>query len=509
MSSYRTKRRAFLAGLGGAFGLQALLSGMEASAQGTPPPPRLLVVHWPLGTCRQRFLPTATGVDNGFTVSPILEPFEAAGLHDDMSVLFGLRHEMRGMGGGNEDGTVFAVTGADSPGTRANGGESDDGVAGGPSFDQLFLRSVPNLQRPLGYANASADTRVWSHETSTRCLSYAHQTREIVSARPGGKITEHVPLLPEISPFALYNKLFSSIAPGGDPDAALRALQLRKSVLDYALLELARLRTLAPSAEREKLDIHAEAIRKLELQLQAQINGGVMNDCTLPPLPDATLVAKTADAGPMLTGEVPQEDATHVAAVGMAHAAVIRAAFQCDLIRVATLQWCPGTNSVAIAGVNPDNLGAAYQIGSVHYNSASPGYYSGPPPVANPWVYDTMSNIFTWFSRLTAEVVAELKAAKDIFGGSLLDSTIVPYITETADPTDSRSPLPAVILGGRALGMQGGKFFSFSPSRSHNDVWMTIAQALLKTNDPLAVLAAEKFVKTGVGPIPGLWVPPA
>jgi hypothetical protein len=75
---------------------------MEASAQGTPAPPRLLVVHWPLGTCQERFLPTATGVTDGFVVSPILEPFEAFGLHDDMNVLFGLRHDMRGQGGGNE-----------------------------------------------------------------------------------------------------------------------------------------------------------------------------------------------------------------------------------------------------------------------------------------------------------------------------------------------------------------------------------------------------------------------
>ena len=57
MSSYRTKRRTFLAGIGGAFGLEVLLGNLEASAEGARPPPRLLVVHWPLGTLRERFLP--------------------------------------------------------------------------------------------------------------------------------------------------------------------------------------------------------------------------------------------------------------------------------------------------------------------------------------------------------------------------------------------------------------------------------------------------------------------
>jgi hypothetical protein len=509
MTSYRTKRRTFLAGIGGAFGLEALLSGMEASAQGTPAPPRLLVVHWPLGTIQQRFLPTAVG-DDGFMVSPILEPFEARGLHDDMIVLFGLRHNFTGMGGGNEDGTVFAVTGANSPGTRANGGETDDGVAGGPSFDQLFLKRVAALQRPLGFANATADRTAWSYELSTRILSYANETRQVLSARPGGMIDEHIPLQPDTKPLTLYNNLFSSVVPGGEPDAALRALLLRKSVLDSALNELARIRTLAPASERDKLDVHAEAIRNLEMRLQDAIDRGNLGTCTPPAAPDATLEAKSAATGRIEMGEVTHEEATNVANVGLAHAAVIRAAFQCDLIRVATLQWCPSTNNVGIAGMNPEKLEAIYQIGSVHYNQSSPAFWSGPLPSTDWWVYETMSNIYTWFSRLTAEVVGELKGATDIFGGSVLSSTIVPYITEVADPTDRRQPLPAVLFGGKALGLQGGKFKNFASAvRSHNDLWMTVAQALLQTSDPLSVLANEKFVQTGVAPIDGLWVPPA
>jgi len=118
---YRVKRRAFLAGIGAAFGLKTLLDDLEAGAEGAAPPPRFLLIHWPLGTLQHRFLPETTG--SGFTISPILAPFERAGLRDDMIGLFGFTHgHLRGFGGGNEDGTVFAVTGADSPGTRLNGG---------------------------------------------------------------------------------------------------------------------------------------------------------------------------------------------------------------------------------------------------------------------------------------------------------------------------------------------------------------------------------------------------
>lgn len=511
MTSYRVRRRTFLAGLGGAVGLQALLAALEASAQGLPPPPRLLVMHWPLGTLRQRFLPTPAGTNDGFAISPLLQPFEMAGLHDDMSVLYGLKHPFRALaGGGNEAGTVFSVTGTDSPGTRQNGGEGDDAVAGGPSFDQIFLKRVAELQRPgLGFVNAIADARVFSNELSTQCLSYGYQTRNVKSANPGGMIQEHVPLLPEKQPLALYNQLFSSIAPGAPTDAALRAILLRKSVLDSALTELARLRTLAPASEREKLDIHADAIRKLEIELQGHIDGSTRSDCAPPPAPDATLAAKSGSF-PIHTDPVSLEDAELVGTIGKLHAAVIRAAFQCDVVRVATLMWCPGTNHVAFGGMNPFDKDAIYEMGSFHYRESYPSFYSGAPPAsdaANSFVYETLFGMFRWLNQQTADVVAELKTAKDIFGGSLLDSTIVPYVTDQSQPTDERSPLPALLLGGRALGMQGGKFLNFSPTRSHNDLWMTVAQAFLKSSDPTSVLADEKFVMAGAQPIAGLWAP--
>jgi hypothetical protein len=67
-----------------------------------------------------------------------------------------------------------------------------------------------------------------------------------------------------------------------------------------------------------------------------------------------------------------------------------------------------------------------------------------------------------------------------------------------------------MIFGGAALGMQHGQFLNFeNQQRPHNDLWMTIAQAYLKTNDPVSVLSDEVFQKQGVGPIDGLWQMPA
>jgi hypothetical protein len=38
-----------------------------------------------------------------------------------------------------------------------------------------------------------------------------------------------------------------------------------------------------------------------------------------------------------------------------------------------------------------------------------------------------------------------------------------------------------------------------------NDMWMTIAQAYLRTNAPLSALAGESFAASDVAPIPGIW----
>jgi hypothetical protein len=196
MRSYRFARRSFLAGIGGAFGLKILLRNMErAEAQGEVISPRFLMLHWPVGTVKYNFKPTGTGT--GYTTSPILQPFEDAGLRDDMIVLYGFNQE--GMswpgGGGHEAGTPLTTTGANSPGTRQNGGEGDDGVAGGPSWDQILLNRVPELQQSgMRYINTICDARVDSLETSTQCLSYAYDTQSIPSVSPGGNITENVHL---------------------------------------------------------------------------------------------------------------------------------------------------------------------------------------------------------------------------------------------------------------------------------------------------------------------------
>ena len=104
MPSYRFARRSFLAGIGGAFGLETLLRNMEAAAQGAGPPPRFLMMHWPVGTIRNQFIPSGSGTS--YTTSKtgqgpgyIISPFDTPELRPHTIVLHGFNMDgIRGRG---------------------------------------------------------------------------------------------------------------------------------------------------------------------------------------------------------------------------------------------------------------------------------------------------------------------------------------------------------------------------------------------------------------------------
>jgi hypothetical protein len=523
MMSYRFARRAFIAGVGGSVGLKILLRNLELSAAGAPPPPRFLMLHWPVGTIRYRFRPSGSGTT--YTTTPILKPFEDAGLRDQMAILYGLHQEPNGNqwrangGGGHEAGTPFTTTGANCPGCRRNNGEGDDAVAGGPSFDQIFLRHAPALVRPgLGYANAICDARVDSLETSTQCLSYSYTTRSVTSTS-GSTLTEATPLLPTLSPAQLFTNLFTGFMPGGSDGgndaAALLALRSRKSVLDYSLRQLAQVRTLSPASERVKIDLHADAIRKIEMQISQQLmtdggTGGV--NCTVPGAPDQNLIGKTGSRFDYENPETSTDDKDLHERIGNIHAGILKAAFACDIIRVATFQWSPGTNHVSFGGMFPDDPRAIFMHHPMSHRIQQSSYALTTQPTGELGsVVEFLVNVQTWYNQKTAAILRSFRDTTDAFGGNLFDHTVFPYVTEVSQTTHfPRDPMPGIIFGGKALGMHpnGGQYINFeSQRRSHNDLWMTVAQAYLGAN-PQQTLQGETFLQNGGQPIPGVWAPP-
>ncbi|MGK4008226.1 DUF1552 domain-containing protein [Sorangium sp. So ce1036] len=448
--SYAWSRRRFLQGIGAAAGLVTVLKGLESAAEGATAPKRLLIVQRPVGTVYQNFWPKGGGTD--FTLSRILDPF--ASMKDRMIVMRDLKLPFEGsVGGGHERGTVLMTTGQRTkklyPG---NGG--DDPVAEGPSIDQLLVRQSSELQgTPIASLQVSCDKRADTPEVSTRHMSYSGPS---------------APMTPYYQPLDAYRRVFGTLMPGGPTDdnldALTRARLEKKSVLDFAMKDLKRLEGLAPSSQRESLEAHAAAIREVEKEFDADPRDPA--SCGVAEAPETVDVSEHID--PYESSHVVKErdDVKH-ARIGTLHFAVIKAALRCDLTRVVTFQWAPGTNHVSFGELWPPDA----SIFKVHHTTSH-----------DPDTRDTLeflTRVEEFYARHVADFLQQLADTDDVAGGKLLDSTLVPYITEVGTRTHNWDNMPWVLFGGEGTGLRGGQVWTNGNRglRSTNDVWMAIARA--------------------------------
>jgi hypothetical protein len=105
-----------------------------------------------------------------------------------------------------------------------------------------------------------------------------------------------------------------------------------------------------------------------------------------------------------------------------------------------------------------------------------------------------------------------MAAATDIDGNSLLDNTIVVYVTEVSRRWDhDQRNMPLLVFGGKNTGLKGGTFLKISDgplssqtggaatgNRPFNDFWLALAPAF--GVDLSALGATKQFT----GPLPGL-----
>jgi hypothetical protein len=452
---YRTTRRNFLKG-SCATAVAFWLRRAEAFAQGAPSPKRFLVMHHPVGTVRDNWV--CKGSETEFELSRILTPFEP--LKNYMCILDGIDIVANGVGGGHEQGTVVMMTGVRTtelyPG---NGG--DDPKAAGPSVDQIFLKNAPGLMgTPIASLQVSCDDRVDVGEISTRRLSYSGAA---------------APLDPYLVPHLTYQRVFGSMMPtGGMPgatdEALAKARALKKSVLDFSLGDLAKLRALAPSSEYERLDAHEEAIRELERGFDAA-GSPTATGCVAPEAPPELKPFVDSQGNRIGNGNYQTsngsvgEETTHEM-IGRLHFSVIKAAFQCDLTRVVTFQWSPGTNHVAFAGFYPPDPAAI----KMHHPLSH--------EFNNNQVPEFLTRIDTWYSEKTCSLLQSLQSTPDLSGGNLLDNTLVPYVTEVARADHSWDLAPFIVFGGPGTKLQGGRYKKYNPARPVNDMWLACAKSL-------------------------------
>lgn len=457
MKAYSLSRRNFLWGIGGAVGLSTWLDRAVAQEQGLVDPRRLVVFQRPVGTIYQHWWPQGSGGDlNNYNFPRILAPFN--GYKEDMAVFRGLGLPHGGSaGGGHERGTVLTVTGRRCPTLYAGNG-GDDPQAEGPSVDQLLLRSSSYLRAaPVQSVQCSCDQRADTPgEVSPRHLSYS-------GAR--------APMKPYYQPLETYERIFGTLVPGGGANELLRSRADKTSVLDFALKDLNRMRTLAPSSQWEKLDAYENAVRELEDELSNDPSDPGF--CGITSQPENIPVSTRTNPYDSDNISAERDDVKH-RRIGELHLATIRAAFKCDLTRTVSFQWSPGTNHVSFADMWPPSP-ATYKVH--HTTSHKP---------MTPEVVEFLARVEVWYAERLAEFIQSLKDTTDITGKPIFDTTVLAYITEVGQANHSWDNMPWALFAGRDTGFRGRQMWTHGggqPSsatsrnmRSTNDFWMALGR---------------------------------
>lgn len=532
-TSYKVARRSFLAASGASALLYPLLRNLEAQAQGAPAPLRFLVIHHPLGTTLDRWRPTATATTTSFTLPELSAPFEP--LRQYMVLIDGVNIVCGTSGDKTHEGGLLAImTGTPSLGRVPN--TQQDHASSSESIDQLFLARSPRLggagapatdRTPRGSLQLAADIRSDRNEVSPRVLSYR-------PSLPSGDLnSRRQPMYPTTQPLTVYNDYFASIMTGGGGSGGMAGgagmaadlLAQRRSVLDFMKSDLNRMQTLVPADQKVKLDVYADSIRQLETTIigtgmggaggSGPVTPGICVKPAAPPLFTESGMTDPMAAGGATTRGVDQyipgmPNAHPHQDVGRLHLSLIKTAFACDLARVATFMWSPGTNHVVFPGL----LGGAQMrrgtpLADVQSSSHHPPSHDNNSS-SNAWI----AQVDKWYNQQTAEAIQEFRAQTDLDGTNLLENTIIVYVTEVARaPDHDFRNAPWAVFGGANTRVNGGTFLKVtggplapltggtSGNRPINDVWLALAPAL-GINDLTTLGSQTAGIQNGTAGVP-------
>ena len=251
-------------------------------------------------------------------------------------------------------------------------------------------------------------------------------------------------------PLTAFHDLVGAVPTHTDRDAMLQ--MLRSSVLDTVGNEYQALATRLSSEGQLKLDQHHSLVRDLEMSLAT---------ASQRPLCELTM----AEGQPLITSFMK----------------LIRMAFVCDLTRVAT--FVAPVPQPPEFGYPPEaNVHASYAHSSIQGMTSCGQLY-------DPKSERAMNDLGAWYANHFATLLGELDSVKE-GDGTLLDNTVVVWVTELATPTHQHNDSCVVVAGGSKGFFRTGRYLRYpqtlvSPVKdmprigeSHNRLYVSVMQAL-------------------------------
>lgn len=441
-------RRGLLRGLGGvAISLPFLEALQPTRARADVPnaPKRFIVMYTSNGTVMKNWKPQSTG--KNFAVSPILKPLDTPILRPHLSVLSGIQMSsaLDVGGNGHSVGMTNMLTGRvfkEVVGTEFG----DVGWGGGISIDQELAKRV------------KAEGQLPSIELGVQTQKQYQNFYSYISYGEGGGSANAV--ASDDDPRSAYLRLFANVPDPKQTKAELEKLQAqRKGVLDFVQEDFKRLKGKLGGSDQQRLDKHLSLLEDLESRIGV---GAVCDKPDGPVLSDSDINA---------TARVPD--------IGKMQMDLLAIALSCDITRVGTLQWSTAQSGTVFSDwIDTDwsDLPETYHHGISH--AAVPSSEANPS-VQEQSALDKLTLINTWFAEQLAYLGGRLAELEDVDGTSVLDNTAILWVSEISEgPSHKFTDMPYVLLGGMGGALKKGEHFDFGNQRSHNDLFVTLGQAM-------------------------------
>ncbi|RCS49436.1 DUF1552 domain-containing protein [Bremerella cremea] len=416
-------RREFLQKTGISFAAANLLMGLPSLgwASEVKPKKRLVFIFSPNGVIPDHFWPKNVGAD--FDFQRILKPLEP--FRNQTMTIKGVGNLIKGDGDGHMRGMGCLLTGIELfPGDVQGGSDTPAGWAMGISIDQYLKNQLQ--------ANAASQTRFGSLEFGVMVPDRADTWTRWSYAGP------NQPVAPIDDPYQMFDKMYGQA----------KNREMLASVLDDLTDDFKKVEKLISVEDRQLLDSHVEMVRKVELELQAELASKDQR-------------AELDHAIPELPPNV-REDNDNIPQITKMQIELMVNGFVADMNRVASLQI---TNSVGQPkmkwlGIDEGHHGLSHE------------------PDSNEDAYEKLIKINTWYCEQVAYLAKRLADTPEPgANGSMLDHTTIVWTNELGKGNShTHNDIPFVLVGG-GLGFKMGQAIDYKKV-PHNRLLMSMCEAM-------------------------------
>lgn len=278
---------------------------------------------------------------------------------------------------------------------------------------------------------------------------------------------------PEDDPVRAFSRLFTGATPMPPGTSGVDS-----SILDVASADLADLRARLGATERTKLDLHADALRQVEMRLSSMTM--TMGDCSMP-----SLGLPALDGAALYAPE-------SFASLLEAQTDVMVTAMACGLTRVGVMQCSHHTSELIMSRI----MGSSMYDPGYDMRSHQASHYGASHDLTNR-LYSSYVQQRTWWVERFASLLAALDARPE-GDGTMLDHSMVLLCSEVSDGnTHLHGDMPFVIGGTAGGRIPGGRVLDTGGAR-HAGLLVSLAQAMGSS--------MGTFGDTGSGPLSGLLV---